>query len=38
MNELRNRPIRSFVVRAGRQTPGPSRPLEDLWPKKGVGY
>ncbi len=38
MNELRNRPIRSFVVRAGRMTAGQSRALEDLWPTYGVEY
>lgn len=38
MNELRNRPIRSFVVRAGRMTVGQSRALDDLWPKYGVEF
>jgi tRNA (guanine-N7-)-methyltransferase len=38
MNELRNRPIRSFVMRAGRMTVGQSRALEDLWPRYGVEY
>ena len=36
--ELRNRAIRSFVVRAGRMTVGQSRALEDLWPRFGVEY
>jgi tRNA (guanine-N7-)-methyltransferase len=34
----RNRPIRSFVVRAGRMTTGQSRALEELWPRYGVEY
>jgi tRNA (guanine-N7-)-methyltransferase len=38
MNELRNRPIRSFVMRAGRQTVAQTRALEDLWPRLGVAY
>jgi tRNA (guanine-N7-)-methyltransferase len=38
MNELRNRPIRSFVMRTGRMTVGQSRALEDLWPRFGVEY
>jgi len=38
MNELRDRPIRSFVVRAGRMTAGQSRALEELWPRYGVEY
>jgi tRNA (guanine-N7-)-methyltransferase len=38
MNELRNRPIRSFVVRTGRMTVGQSRALEELWPRFGVEY
>jgi tRNA (guanine-N7-)-methyltransferase len=42
MNELFNppgrRPIRSFVMRAGRMTAGQSRALEDLWPRYGVDY
>jgi tRNA (guanine-N7-)-methyltransferase len=38
MNELRNRPIRSFVVRAGRMTAGQSRALEELWATYGVEY
>ena len=32
------RPIRSFVMRAGRMTAGQSRALEDLWPRYGVKY
>jgi tRNA (guanine-N7-)-methyltransferase len=38
MNELRNRPIRSFVMRTGRMTVGQTRALEELWPKYGVEY
>jgi len=33
-----HRPIRSFVVRAGRMTAGQTRALEDLWPRYGVEY
>lgn len=33
-----HRPIRSFVVRAGRMTAGQSRALEELWPRYGVEY
>jgi tRNA (guanine-N7-)-methyltransferase len=32
------RPIRSFVTRAGRITPGQLRALEELWPKYGVEF
>jgi tRNA (guanine-N7-)-methyltransferase len=32
------RPIRSFVTRAGRITPGQQRALEELWPKYGVEF
>jgi tRNA (guanine-N7-)-methyltransferase len=38
MTEARNRPIRSFVVRAGRMTAGQSRALEELWPRYGVDF
>jgi tRNA (guanine-N7-)-methyltransferase len=38
MNELRNRPIRSFVMRAGRMTVAQSRALEQLWPGYGVEF
>lgn len=38
MNELRDRPIRSFVVRAGRMTAGQARALEEGWPRHGVEY
>ena len=38
MNEQRDRPIRSFVVRAGRMTTGQSRALDDYWPRYGVEY
>jgi tRNA (guanine-N7-)-methyltransferase len=37
MNE-KHRPIRSFVVRAGRQTVGQTRALEESWPRMGVEY
>jgi tRNA (guanine-N7-)-methyltransferase len=36
MNE--HRPIRSFVVRAGRMTTGQSRALAELWPRYGVAF
>ncbi len=38
MNEPTHRPIRSFVMRAGRMTSGQSRALEDLWPRYGVAF
>ena len=38
MNELRNRPIRSFVMRIGRMTAGQTRALEELWPRYGVEF
>ena len=38
MNEPAHRPIRSFVMRAGRMTAGQSRALEELWPRFGVEY
>jgi len=38
MNELRNRPIRSFVMRTGRMTAGQTRAIDELWPKHGVEY
>ena len=38
MNELRNRPIRSFVMRTGRMTMGQTRALEELWPRYGVEF
>jgi len=38
MTDPRNRPIRSFVVRAGRMTTGQSRALDELWPRYGVEY
>jgi tRNA (guanine-N7-)-methyltransferase len=41
MSDLENtphRPIRSFVVRAGRMTAGQARALEDFWPRFGVEY
>jgi tRNA (guanine-N7-)-methyltransferase len=38
MNELRDRPIRSFVMRAGRMTVAQTRALEELWPRYGVGF
>ena len=38
MNPPEHRPIRSFVMRAGRMTAGQSRALEELWPRFGVAY
>jgi tRNA (guanine-N7-)-methyltransferase len=38
MNELRNRPIRSFVMRAGRMTVAQARALVELWPRYGVEF
>jgi len=38
MNEFRNRPIRSFVMRTGRMTAGQTRALEELWPRYGVEF
>jgi tRNA (guanine-N7-)-methyltransferase len=38
MNESPHRPIRSFVMRAGRMTSGQARALEDLWPRYGVDF
>ena len=38
MNELRNCPIRSFVMRAGRMTVAQARALEGLWPRYGVEF
>lgn len=38
MNETTHRPIRSFVMRAGRMTSGQSRALEELWPTYGVDF
>src|SRR6478752_2494619 len=38
MNDFRNRPIRSFVMRTGRMTAGQTRALEDLWPRYGVEF
>jgi tRNA (guanine-N7-)-methyltransferase len=32
------RPIRSFVLREGRLTPGQQRAFEDLWPKWGLAF
>ena len=32
------RPIRSFVTRAGRITPGQQRALAELWPKYGIEF
>jgi tRNA (guanine-N7-)-methyltransferase len=36
--DIKHRPIRSFVVRAGRLTAGQARALEDLWPRYGVEF
>jgi tRNA (guanine-N7-)-methyltransferase len=38
MNDPQHRPIRSFVMRAGRMTVGQTRALEDLLPRYGVEY
>jgi tRNA (guanine-N7-)-methyltransferase len=38
MSETPHRPIRSFVMRAGRMTVGQARALEELWPRYGVEY
>ncbi len=38
MNEFPHRPIRSFVMRAGRMTSGQARALEELWPRFGVNF
>jgi tRNA (guanine-N7-)-methyltransferase len=38
MNETAHRPIRSFVMRAGRMTSGQSRALDELWPRFGIEY
>jgi tRNA (guanine-N7-)-methyltransferase len=38
MNERPHRPIRSFVMRAGRTTSGQARALELLWPRFGVEF
>ena len=38
MEEKTIRPIRSFVMRAGRMTSGQTRALEELWPRYGVEY
>ena len=37
-DDIQRRPIRSFVMRAGRMTVGQSRALEELWPRYGVAY
>ncbi len=38
MSEHSHRPIRSFVMRAGRMTSGQSRALDELWPRFGVVF
>ncbi len=38
MNQPEYRPIRSFVMRAGRMTVGQTRALEELWPRYGVEF
>jgi len=38
MSEAQHRPIRSFVMRAGRMTSGQARALEGLWPRYGVEF
>ncbi|HEU4781069.1 MAG TPA: tRNA (guanosine(46)-N7)-methyltransferase TrmB [Steroidobacteraceae bacterium] len=37
-NPLLKRPIRSFVMRAGRMTVGQARALEEHWPRYGVEF
>lgn len=36
--EKTDRPIRSFVLRQGRLTPGQQRAFDQLWPRYGVDY
>ncbi len=36
--DLRSRHIRSFVLRAGRLSPGQARAIETLWPRYGLDY
>jgi tRNA (guanine-N7-)-methyltransferase len=38
MSEAQHRPIRSFVMRAGRMTSGQARALEELLPRYGVEF
>jgi tRNA (guanine-N7-)-methyltransferase len=38
MSDLVRRPIRSFVMRAGRMTPGQERAVTELWPRYGVDF
>ena len=38
MSETGHRPIRSFVMRAGRMTSGQERALTELWPRYGVEF
>jgi tRNA (guanine-N7-)-methyltransferase len=37
-NDLKNRPIRSFVLRQGRVSPGQQRAVETLMPRYGIQY
>ncbi len=37
-DELRNRHIRSFVLRAGRLSPGQARAIDELWASYGVDH
>lgn len=37
-NDLKNRRIRSFVLRQGRLTKGQERALQEVWPQFGVEY
>lgn len=37
-NDLKNRPIRSFVLRQGRVSPGQQRAVETLMPQHGIAY
>ncbi|MFT5561155.1 MAG: tRNA (guanine-N7-)-methyltransferase [Candidatus Azotimanducaceae bacterium] len=36
MTDAERRPIRSFVIREGRMTPGQKRALEEAWPQYGL--
>jgi tRNA (guanine-N7-)-methyltransferase len=38
MEDLKKRPIRSFVLRQGRMSPGQTRAIETLYPRFGIEY
>src|SRR3954463_14405110 len=38
MTEIVARPVRSFVLRQGRMSPGQARALTDAWPAYGIDY